>query len=227
MPFWINATACTALLAGTLASGWLHGRLMNRWGQTAPLVTAADRLKAGLPQQLGPWQLVKSLPPEDGVAAALQCAAYLHGVYTNDQTGDTVVVALVAGPSGPIAVHTPEICFSAQDYELAGDRQPFAVQDQRGGQHTLWQVYANARDATRPDLRVLYGWSRGPKWEAAAGPRFAFAGLPVLYKLQLAGPRGGHDPTGNHPDACQDFLSRFLAHIQGDLISASRAASFL
>jgi hypothetical protein len=232
LAFWCNSIACTALLAGTLASGWLHGRLVNRWGQSSKLETAADRLNPGLPQKLGVWQLVKTLPPEEGVAEALQCAAYLHGVYTNAQTGDTVALALVAGPSGPISVHTPEICFSAQDYEMAGDRQLFSFQDRSGQQHSLWQVHANARDASRPNLRVLYGWSQGRCWEAAAGPRFAFAGLPVLYKLQLAGPpisqhsASAAQSLATQPDACQDFLSHFMAHIQGNLITTSRAALF-
>jgi len=215
------------LIAATLASGWLHGRIANRWGQAAALHTAADRLEGALPERLGPWQRIRTHELEAGVADALQCAAYLHGVYTNDQTGDTIVVAVVAGPAGPISVHTPEICYSAQNYEIAGDRQAIAISDNSGQSHTLWQVFANSRDPSHPNLRVLYGWSRGRQWEAVTGPRFAFAGLPVLYKLQVAGPHDDRQAGRPASEACQDFLTRFLAHLQARLVSVSRVASII
>ncbi len=156
----------------------------------------------------------------------MQCAAHLHGIYTNEQTGDTVVVAVLAGPSGPLSVHTPEICYSANDYELAGDRQRWQVTDAKGAEHTFWKLHANSRHSTRPNLRVFYAWSHGTQWEAVRGPRFALAGLPVLYKIQLAGPPL-RDPSGEGPDPCQDFLARFVADIQPRLIaSTSRVPSF-
>jgi hypothetical protein len=127
-------------------------------------------------------------------------------------------VAVVAGPAGPISVHTPEICYSAQNFEIAGERQQVAVQDTDGKSHQLWQVDATSRDAARPDQRILYGWSRGGTWEAPDGPRFAFAGKAVLYKLQFAGPL----TTATHDvDPCQDFLSQFLAQVDGFLLPAT------
>lgn len=215
------------MLLGTLGSGWLHGRMVQRWGQAEALRSAAEQLQDGLPQRLGAWLLVKSPEFEEGVAEILQCAAYLNGVYTNEQTGDTIVVAIVAGPSGPTSVHTPEICYSAQDYAMGNNRQRVTVHDISGQTHTFWQVDAHSLHANQPDHRLLYGWSRGPQWEAADGPRFAFAGLPVLYKLQLAAPPQDHNPTDLNSDACQDFLSRFLAHIQPRLVTTSRVASLV
>lgn len=213
------------LMGATLGSGWLHGRVANRWGQSSALQTAASRLTGALPERLDAWQLVKTPELEEGVGDVLQCAAYLHGVYTNDQTGDTIDVALVAGPAGPISVHTPEICYSAQNYDIAGDRQAIVIEDNSGRSHTLWQVFANSREASRPNLRVLYAWSRGAEWEAVGGPRFAYAGLPVLYKLQVAGPPDDRSAADPASDPCRKFLSQFLAHIQARLISTSRVAS--
>jgi len=213
---------CAALLLGTLGSGWLHGRLVQRWGRAEALQAAAARLRDGLPQRLGPWELKSTHDLEADLDRILQGATCLHGVYTNAQTGDTIVVAVVAGLSGPVSVHTPEICYSAQDYEMAGERQRVTVTDSSGQKHTFWQVDAHSRQASRPHLRLFYAWSRGAEWEAASGPRFAFAGLPVLYKLQLAGPPHDHHPADSSADACQEFLSRFLAHIQARLLNTSR-----
>lgn len=209
------------LIAATLASGWVHGELINRWGQADALQSAAGRLGRRLPPRLGPWRLVQTFEAESNVVETLRAAGHWHGRYTNEQTGNAVDVAVLVGPSGPLTVHSPEICYPAADYELAGQRQLWKVADSRGQNHTLWQIHANSRHSTRPDLRVLYGWSRGGAWEAVASPRFALAGLPVLYKLQLAGPV--HDSQSSQdPDPCEDFLSRFLGELQPRLVTPSR-----
>ncbi len=217
---WLFPLSAAIFLCATVASGWVHGSLAGRWGHDGALRAAAAKLDKGLPARLGPWRLVKTLDLEQGVGDALQCAAHLHGIYTNDQTGDSVIVAVLAGPSGPLSVHTPEICYSANDYELAGERQEWTVDDTKGQSHSFWKIHANSRHSTRPNLRILYGWSQGRQWQAVRGPRFALAGLPVLYKLQLAGP--ARDNAGEKsPDPCDDFLSRFLASIQPRLVPTS------
>lgn len=220
---WITI-AGLALLGGTLASGILHGRMSNRGAGDRLLRQASARLEKGLPARLGSWRLVKTKELDEEVAKKLQCAGSLQGVYTNDQTGDNISVAIVAGPSGPISVHTPEICFSARDYEMAGERKPLAVLDKSRRKHQLWQLYANARNPSRANLRVIYGWSRGQEWEAASGPRFAYAGVPVLYKIQLATPA---TDNSQNVDPTQDFLARFLAHIQSNLVTTTRLTSLI
>jgi len=207
-------------LAATLASGWLHGTLANRWGQGDTLALAAAKLGSDLPPRLGPWRLAKALPVESDVRQSLQCAAALHGIYTNDQSGDSVIIAVLAGPSGPISVHTPEICYSAADYELAGQRQPWTVKDKQSQTHGLWTIHANSKHATRSNLQVVYGWSTGGPWQAVRSPRFALAGFPVVYKLQLAGP-AGNDQRDVALNPSHDFLVRFLAEIQPRLITQS------
>jgi hypothetical protein len=209
-----------AFLAATLVSGWLHGTLANRWGQGDALALAAAKLGSDLPPRLGPWRLAKALSVESDVRQSLQCAAALHGIYTNDQSGDSVIIAVLAGPSGPISVHTPEICYSAADYELAGQRQPWTVKDKLGQTHGLWTIHANSKHATRPNLQVVYGWSTGGQWQAVRSPRFALAGFPVVYKLQLAGP-AGNDQRDVALNPSHDFLVRFLAEIQPRLITQS------
>ena len=219
---WYFAIVSAALVLGTIGGGWLHGRTVQRWGEANALRLAAERFQSGLPARVGPWQLIKTHECEEGVAEVLQCAGYLNGVYTNDQTGDTVVVAVVAGPAGPISVHTPEICYSAEDYEMAGERQSVAISDSAGQKHTFWQLDAVSRHVGRPHLRLLYGWSSGGKWVASSGPRFAFAGEPVLYKLQLAGPPETN-VTSTSSDASHDFLSQFVSLIQPRLVNSRQA----
>jgi hypothetical protein len=213
--------AAAGFLVATLASGWVHGRLANRWGHAGALQAAGAKLDRELPSRLGSWRLVKTIPLEPEVKEVLQCAGHLQGTYANEQTGEAVTVAVLVGPSGPLSVHSPEICYSAIDYELAGERQAWNVTDEKGQSHSLWKLHANSRHSTRPNLRILYGWSQGGRWEAVRGPRFALAGLPILYKLQVSGPARDKQAEQG-PDPCQDFLARFLAEIQPRLVASSR-----
>jgi hypothetical protein len=224
MSRWLFTVIAVAFFLATVASGWVHGSLVNRWGEVGSLQAAAAKLDRPLPERLGPWRLVKNLELEPGVDRALQCAADLQGIYTNEQTGDTVIAAVLCGPSGPLSVHTPEICYSANDYEVAGESQQWTLTDQQGRQHSLWKIHANSRHSTQPNLRILYGWSRGREWQAVRGPRFALAGLPVVYKLQLAGPARDNQ-SSDGVDPCQDFLARFITQIQPRLVSATPATT--
>jgi hypothetical protein len=224
MARWLFPIIVVAFFVATAASGWVHGSLVNRWGQAGQLQAAAAKLDRPLPERLGPWRLVKKLDLEQGVGEALQCAAHLQGIYTNEQTAETVVVAVLCGPSGPLSVHTPEICYSANDYEVAGEAKPWKLGTAAGKQHSFWNMHANSRHSTRPNLRVLYGWSQGGEWQAVRGPRFALAGLPVLYKLQLAGP-ARDNRSSDGPDPCQDFLARFVSEIQPRLVRVAQTAS--
>jgi hypothetical protein len=211
-------------LAATVTSGWFHGRIANRWGHAGALQAAAAKLDHELPDRLGAWRLIKTIEIEPDVREKLQTAGELQGIYANDQTGEAITAVVLVGPSGPLSVHSPEICYSAIDYELAGERKQWNVTDQKGQKHSLWRLHANSRHSTKPNLRILYGWSDGDRWEAVSGPRFALAGLPVVYKLQVSGPARDNqaEPT---LDPCQDFLARFLAEIQPRLLASTRTAN--
>ena len=212
---------CLLVVFGTTGSGWLHGRLINRWGNAQVLEQAAERLDQALPRQLGPWRLVQSPAMKPGALEILQSVGHLQGGYSNDQTGESIVIQLVGGPSGPMSAHTPEICYAGHEYRMAGERKRTTVVDQSGREHSFWQLHALAQHIRRPDLEVLYGWSDGGAWDATNGPRIAFGGLPVLYKLQLA--RGTSSAAVERDtDPTQEFLSRFLVHVEPLLVKSSR-----
>lgn len=213
--------AALAMLIGTLISGLVHGHAVNRFGQRNALRTASVRLGNSLPQYVGGWRLIQAVPIDDSVKRTLQCTA-LQGIYSHEATGHTAVVALLAGPSGPLTAHSPEICYSAQDYEIADERQELRIRDADGTEHAVWMVHGRSRHATRPSLQIVYSWNRGTAWQAVRGPRFALAGLPLLYKLQLAVPADAQ-PLGDF-DPCQDFLSHFLSAIEPRLIAEKPAS---
>lgn len=197
----------------TVISGLLLGQASGRWGPAPAVVTAEQLLGRRLTERAGNWRLRKEQQLEPQVLKMMSCNAYIARVYEHDQTGDLVTVTVLVGPAGPISVHTPEICYSSRDYVVGRNRAKIPVDDVAGRRHEFWDVSLKARDSESSAQRVLYAWSTGNTWNATAHPRFAFAGAPYLYKLQLTA-RSPVDLKRDDFDPCQDFLRSFLAQCQ-------------
>jgi len=197
----------------TVISGLLLGQASGRWGTTPAIATAEQLLGRRLPERTGNWRLRKEQELESQVLKMMSCNAYIARVYEHDQTGALVTVTVLVGPAGPISVHTPEICYSSRDYVVGRNRVKVPVDDDAGRHHEFWDVSLKARDSESSVQRVLYAWSTGEAWNATAHPRFAFAGAPYLYKLQLAA-RSPVAAKRDDFDPCQDFLRSFLAQCQ-------------
>ena len=211
--FYISAAL---LLLATVGGGLLHGDLTNRWGPPPDSSLAKERLGTPLPRQCGPWRLVRDAPLEPEVVRTLKCSAYISRLYEHEQTGNIVSVAVLLGPPGTISVHTPEICYSAINYSIAGERARTKVKDRNGMEHSLWEVDVQANQLTQPLLRVIYGWNAGSAWEATEQPRFQFGGLPHLYKIQVTSSLSKKAGPEINPGI--DFLSHFLVELEPHLL---------
>lgn len=198
---WMAVAILTAIgLSGV--SGVVQGISSGRWGQRESVREAAERLN-NIPSSFGAWELKDLQPLSKEVEAILESPVYLAGTYINRQTGELVGAVVLAGPPGPIAVHSPDICYSSAHYEIR-DQRDVSI----GGPHSadkLWQLDLLARSVDATPLRVYYGWSAGEQWEAPSNPRVSFAGSSLLYKVQIA-----FDPTSDHNDG-RDLGQRFLA----------------
>ena len=197
------------LIAASLLVGVVHGRLTNRWGMQPDMKEAGRRLES-LPEELDGWECTTH-DLDERVSEMLQCQGSVNRVYHNTKTGETVSVVVLLGPAGPISVHTPEICYSSQDYRITSDRVKTPINDQE----SLWdlRLKSNHRDASQ--LRVMYGWTNDGNWNATGDPRFAYGGRPLLYKIQLAGPVPNEKTD---QDACRDFLKAFLPALRKHLL---------
>lgn len=223
MKSYITPVSVTVLLVGTLVAGWLHGSVTTGWGNQAMARSATEQLSRPLPEQVGNWKLRgKDVPLEPGVQEMLKCSASVNRVYVHTQTGDLISVAVLLGPSGPIAVHTPEICYSGVDFDVSSERQKTNIKDAEGKEHAFWEVTVKAKGPDAYSQRVLYGWSTGTVWEATGKPRFAFGGAPYLYKLQLAAPPAKRTDLEDF-DPCEDFLSQFLVQCGSRMVEARSA----
>jgi hypothetical protein len=192
-------------LAFILVGGAVHGHLSNRWGIPADVNGIGEKLRE-VPASIGPW--ISAGDQEMGKTALtlLECKGYLNRTYVHRTTGESVSVAVMFGPKGPIAVHTPEICYSSRDVTAIGKRQSedYAFD---GADSRLWKLRFSKNDLTKSKLNVTYGWSDGGPWYAAEAPRFWRTDY--LYKIQTASPA-----TNSSEDSTTGFLKVFLPELR-------------
>ena len=67
-----------------------------------------------------------------------------------------------------------------------GDRRLFVVSGPDGTTDQFWSLDFQSTSVGGELLRVCYAWSVGEGWTAPNDVRFAFAGSPYLYKIQVS-----------------------------------------
>jgi len=215
----LPAISIAVLLVSTIATGWLQGSLANRWGPPPTTNKAADELHRALLPEVGNWRVRHEGEISRDVLEMLQSPASIFRVYEHQQTGDLITLMVVLGPTGPISVHTPEICYSSRDYTLDGERHKIVLKNNQGDDHTLWDLSLKSNREGTP-LRVLYGWTSGTHWDAAQYARYSYGALPHLYKLQLTVSTSSVARSSDF-DPARDFLVNFLPQLGSYLVEAS------
>ncbi|MHC4177967.1 MAG: exosortase-associated EpsI family protein [Planctomycetota bacterium] len=197
------------LVAGlTLVSGLIHGRMSNRWGPSPDTLAVAKKLQ-DIPDQIGRWQLKAPDKMGDDTVKMLQCAGHILRTYEHQDTGESVNMFVILGPPGPISVHTPEVCYDSRGHPIRDARRRVIIQNGDGPENEFWAVTFRSNDPTADTLRVYYAWSTGDRWSATEGPRYAYAGHPYLYKIQLASRLPSHVDS-EVDDPCSRFLQDFV-----------------
>jgi len=208
------------LVAGiTLASGYMQGRMTERWGGGDDLAELAEKLNQ-VPERFGDWRLTKVEELRENAAQQLEAAGSFVRVYLNERTGQQVRVAMIVGPTGAMSVHIPEICYEGRDYVPREDRARIGVSGTGLSDAQLWSVVLDSQGLDAQSLHVCYGWSDGRRWMAPARPRFSLSGNPYLYKLQIAS-EGTMAASGDDTKACVAFLEKFLPELQPYLVAPS------
>ena len=138
MHFESRKPAIAACFVALLLAGGFHGFLDGRWSDRPNLEQTGARLNE-LPAKCGDWELTSDTKLADNAAEILQCYGSVVREYIKPSTGDRVSVFVVFGPRGPIAVHTPEVCYSSAGTELVGDRVSESLLV-GGNKHQLWKI---------------------------------------------------------------------------------------
>jgi Protein of unknown function (DUF3485) len=204
----VSTLVAVSLVVGlTLGGGYVDGLRANRWGVQVDFGPAAKSLRE-LPPQIGDWRLSSSQELDADVRRILQCAGHVNCTYANSK-GDAVNVAIVLGPSGPISVHTPEICYSSRDFDIAQEAATVQVRPEQSPDEAFWALTMKSKSPGGGLLRVYYAWSLGQEWQAPYQPRFAYGGQPLLYKIQLASLVASESLQSGR-DPCLEFLKDLL-----------------
>jgi Protein of unknown function (DUF3485) len=173
--------AYAAGFALLVASGLVRGHLTGRWGASGELASAVARL-GRVPTSIGEWE-GRDVPMDPRQIDRAGIQGYLSRSYRNARDGREVTILLVCGLPGPIAVHTPDICYRGAGYE--SDSDPVAAAPGPAGAapgRFLGARFRKAGAAVPETLDILWAWNAGAAWEAPGQPRAAFAGRPWLYK---------------------------------------------
>jgi Protein of unknown function (DUF3485) len=205
-----------ALIITTFTVGFLHGQISGRFGPTPDVKSAAEKLQE-LPHSFGSWKMVKEEQLAKEAAEVLHCYSSVQRVYVHEKSGVQVSFVILFGPVGPISVHTPEICYSSQEYSVATQRVAMIVPATEGENDQLWDLRLKANRVTGQPLRVIYGWTSNGTWQASQRPRFSFAGQHYLYKMQLA---VAVPPNESNHAYCEDFLKAFLPALRPLLLKS-------
>ncbi len=173
-------------MAVLLLAGFVHGLWTGRWEHSTALEDAVTALR-GVPAELGPWK---------GTAINLDAtqmeragaAGFVSRSYKDETRRAAVSMLLMCGRSGPVSVHTPEVCYDGAGYEMVGEPVEHPVKlGPLGTQARFRTVVMQKSDTAVPSyLRIFWAWSvPGQPWAAPANARAAFARQPALYKLYV------------------------------------------
>lgn len=200
---WLAAAVAVTLV---VAGGALYGSYSQRWGPPQDLLGAAN-IVSQVPERIGEWTVIDEAPIGQSALTMLECAGYINRKYQHNETGKIVNLAILVGPPGPIAVHTPEVCFSSRAYDQETDRKEVEIVSDSGSPNSFWSLDFVTKNVLADRLRVYYAWSPGSIWVASQSPRYAYAALPGLFKLQLAAEVPPGDDTD---DPGRDFLKALI-----------------
>ncbi len=216
-------SAIVLILAATVFCGLVQGRWTYRWGMPSQSVASGAMLEK-IPVVIGDWRMKSDNDVSQEVLDTLQCTGHVFRTYVNDKTQEQIQVAILVGPAGPISVHTPEICYNGQNFEASTEREeiPIGPESLKAGASageltegvhagdSFWGLVFRTADVHAAPMSVYYAWSDGETWRATDQPRHSFAGIPNLFKVQVAGLMSGAAVLGTSSDPCYCFLNDFL-----------------
>jgi hypothetical protein len=202
-----------------IGAGVAQGLRTDRWSLSSEPAASAAKLD-GLPLTLGDWDATdeKMEATEKDLA---EIADYKLRTYTNKVTHKSVKILIMCGRPGPIAVHTPDVCFGGAGYKVIGERrQTVKLPGDLPQAEFMTARFVRTGGAEEQRLRILWAWSTDGAWSAPDDPRWKFARSPALFKLYVMCDPGGSDEVQD-TDPSLSLLRLLLADLYTRLAPAS------
>lgn len=170
-------------IVATVIPAVYSGTRTFRWGDNTYATQLAERLHQ-LPDKIGSWQFVEEQGLSNEEARQLQPIGYVGRRYTFGELSASVFA--VIGPTGPIAAHTPDICFDSSNYRHLGQRLNAKIGQSALDNSECWVSRFESRAVQKQAVKTWYAWMVDKNWEASGNPRFSFSDSPFLIKVQVA-----------------------------------------
>ena len=196
--------AFLAAIAMLFASGVLYHLLAS---DSESLDAAAARV-AMVPTIVGDWQ-GHDETSDDRAFAQTGAKSYWVRSYVNQKSKASVLVILMCGRPGKMAVHTPEVCYSGAGYEMRDQPAACAINDQQ-----FWSAQFTKKSG---QLRLFWAWNAHGDWLASSAPRWQFRGEPFLYKLYVSRETNAQTASTPQTDATAEFLRAFVPELKQTL----------
>ncbi len=199
-------------VAVLVAAAIVEGSLSNRWG-SGDLEATAARL-SNVPPTFGKWTSQES-PIDRKLLRIAEAVNSVSRTYENAATRNKVSVLMLCGAVGPIAAHTPDVCYAGLGYQMHGHEIRRTVAVPGGPEAAYWTARFDKPNGDS-SLVVAWAWSSDGNWLAPDNPRSDFFGAKGLYKLYVtrALTTAERDNAPASTDPTQEFLIDFLPEVQ-------------
>src|SRR5262249_17891890 len=150
-------------------SGAASGLWAHRWAPSRSLQEAAERLR-DVPLKLEDWDGAEGALNEQLITRT-DLAGYLDPQYTHPPTGPVVRLAIMCGRSGPVCVHTPNVCYTNSGYEQTAARayRPVAATGAPPADFSILD-FRKKNVAVPSQLRLYLAWGTKEGWSAPQQP---------------------------------------------------------
>jgi hypothetical protein len=201
-------------------AAFVQGWWTDRWLASPQLGEACERLK-GVPLVIGDWD-GQDIPINPRDLEQAHVHGYLSRRYTNRRDGTEVLAVMLCGRSGPLSLHTPDVCYRGAGFEplAAPVRQQVRWNGGQAPAELLTAVFQKQEPSRTANLRVYWSWSAAGPWETPEDPRVAYGSRPALYKLYVEHQMAFEGDLGDEDPAIR-FLGSFLPELQRSLFPKS------
>ena len=203
--------ACLAAIGVLLCSGVICHLLAK---DSAHLDVAAERVPL-VPKVVGDWQ-ARDEEPDTRAFEQTGAKGYWVRTYVHQKTKESVLVILMCGRPGKMAVHTPEVCYGGAGYELRDQPSPCAIKGTNAAAQ-FWSAHFVKKGVNATHLRLYWAWNATGEWEASPGPRWQFRGEPFLFKLYVSRDVSQQPNLAPQADPTAEFLRQFVPVVKQTL----------
>lgn len=188
---------------------FVQGFWSDRWNEAAAraLATQAGNYP-DIPREFGDWTSEEA-PSDERQLKIAGAHASISRTYTNERTGEKVMVFMILGKSRDVAKHTPDVCYVGSGFRMAHDPRNYRMTTTDGTADFFTSTFSKQQGNYHTNQRIFWAWSTNGNWEAPDIPRLKYGATTAVNKIYLITEMG--QETQNPDEAPSvEFAHEFL-----------------